>query len=960
MGSGSESAAERVAAKWEVGPKEDVVQAFMETLVDPRLPLTLSVNDPPTEDAQNSVARQMHAVVLLYNYYHRKQKPDLEFLDFVSFCKLALLLRPSLIPFMKMMNESELVELSGAEDQLSLTEKAVKDACDIAVALDASKDIPPTEGCLISKVAVLLIDSKEENCLLLFGAITEGVWSLIEKELDESNINQERLAAAKAAKKRKINRNKASTDDPKFLQLGYDAVKAITGIERSALVVLESHVAYSLSKQKSAAQFYMMLCPQSFSINQRVPLKFLVESLQGPLAEKHFDSWTTTTVVEYHRMLPYVGFISSWLSRKDQCLPSLNDHNAQSITSGGQKEYTQSLIPALPVAKYSEEEDHIASSSSEMKVSSSEKIANENSKDYQKKSKHSSVSEVARSVSIFHGTAKDGNVTDEFSKRCDILSSVEKDTRRISLENLDEGNDKHEMDSLSGPSRIRKEHTQSLIPALPVPKYSEEEDHIDSSRSEMRVSSSEKIANENSEGGQKKCRHSSGSEVARSVSIFQSTAKDGNVTDEFSKRRDILSSVEKDTRRISLENLDEGNDKHEMDSLSGPSRMLSQRVVKDDNAVEKIDERSNIVDSAVKEGIRIKLEILDTDCDDQRNGSPSERLSQTTASNEIISEKFNKRCDVTDSATKEECKIYSESLDNSNYECLNGLSSGRSRGLKRMNMCDFTNSCLKNEDSNKKLNSKTRVYHNRRESFSSSQHDAHGPEDDVQLKVEMAEHLKPNDTQCRDEKVTEDNHDATVCCNQHGKDVTENPLVQNQLVSEDLQNALALLYRKRQELCSPIFNMGDRLALYEDYIERIRDGGDVGLARQCIKYIINGNNSLLMKSETQTQDKGHQPSEYHSNHQAGKQTRLSDPFLPGRSSCQDLEYICLKNNWRMPRYSVEPSNGKFMSNVAVESQDLKMFSKGGRESSPSAARESAAAQMIAKIREARAFYSDQD
>ncbi|KAL0397986.1 UNVERIFIED_CONTAM: hypothetical protein Scaly_0247000, partial [Sesamum calycinum] len=796
MGSGSE----RVAAKWEVGPKEDVVQAFMETLVDPRLPLTISVNDPPTEDAQNSVARQMHAVVLLYNYYHRKQKPDLEFLDFVSFCKLALLLRPSLIPFMKMMNESESVELSGAEDQLSVTEKAVRDACDIAVALDVSKDIPATEGCPISKVAVLLIDSMEENCLLLFGAITEGVWSLIEKELNESNINQERSAEAKATKKRKINRNKASTDNPKFLQLGYDAVKDITGIESSALAVLETHVAYSLNKQKSAAQFYIMQCPQSFSINQRVPLKFLVESLQGPLAEKHYDSWATTTVVEYHRMLPYVGFISSWLSSEEDL------------------------------------------------------------------------------------------------------------------------------------------------------------DHIDSSSSEMKDSSSEKIANENSEGDQKKCKHSSGSKVACSVGMFQSAAKGGNVTDEFNKRCDILSSFEKDTSRISLENLDNDNDKHELDSLSGPSRLLSQSIVKDTKLWRKLM-KSNIVDSAVKEGTIIKLEIFDADCDDQRNGSASRGLSQTTASDEIISPKFNKRCDVTDSATKEECGIYTEISDNSNHECINDLSSSHSRELQRMNLCDFTNSCLKNEDSNVNLNSKIRVYHHRKKSFSSTQHDAHGPEDDVQLKVDMADHLKLNDTQCRDEN--EDNQDVTTLCNQNVNDVIENPLAQNQPASEDLQNALALLYRKRLELCSQICTMEDTLALYEDYIERIRDGGDVSLARQCIKSIVNGNN-LLLKNETQIQDKDHQSSEDHSTHQSEKQTRtrLSDPFLPGRSSCQDLEYICLKNNWRLPRYFVEPSAGKFMSNVAVESKDLKLFSKGGSESSPLAARESAAAQMIAKIRDSCALNCD--
>ncbi|KAL0379413.1 UNVERIFIED_CONTAM: hypothetical protein Sangu_0005600 [Sesamum angustifolium] len=314
--------------------------------------------------------------------------------------------------------------------------------------------------------------------------------------------------------------------------------------------------------------------------------------------------------------------------------------------------------------------------------------------------------------------------------------------------------------------------------------------------------------------------------------------------------------------------------------------------------------------------------------------------------------------DVTDSATKEECGIYTEISDNSNHECINDLSSSRSRELQRMNLCDFTNSRLKNEDSNVNLNSKIRVYHHRKKSFSSTQHDAHGPEDDVQLKVDMADHLKLNDTQCRDEN--EDNQDVTTLCNQNVNDVIENPLAQNQPASEDLQNALALLYRKRLELCSQICTMEDTLALYEDYIERIRDGGDVGLARQCIKSIVNGNNNLLLKNETQIQDKDHQSSEDHSTHQSEKQTRtrLSDPFLPGRSSCQDLEYICLKNNWRLPRYFVEPSAGKFMSNVAVESKDLKLFSKGGSESSPLAARESAAAQMIAKIRDSCALNCD--
>lgn len=276
MAFGSKIAVEKESVTWEVGPTKDVIQAFIETLVDPKMPYTSSMNGSPSEEDQKSIAKQMHAVVLLYNYYHRKQKLELEYLDFASFCKLALSLRPALTPFMKMIHGSEVVELNGAEDQLSVTEKAIKNACNIAMSLDASKDVPSTEGYPISKVVVLLIDSEKENCLLQFGAVTEGVWSLIEKEIDEFNIYQETLAEERVHEKSKTNDQQALADHSKFLQIGFDAVKNVSGIEISDLVVLEAHVVYSLSKEKSAAQFYMMKCKQSFNINQQFPLDSLL------------------------------------------------------------------------------------------------------------------------------------------------------------------------------------------------------------------------------------------------------------------------------------------------------------------------------------------------------------------------------------------------------------------------------------------------------------------------------------------------------------------------------------------------------------------------------------------------------------------------------------------------------------------------------------------------------------
>ncbi|XP_042031285.1 uncharacterized protein LOC121777993 isoform X2 [Salvia splendens] len=307
-------------SKWERGPENDVVFAFIEKLVDPRLPYKFSINDPPSEDAHKSIARQMHAVVLLYNYYHRKQKLEFKFLDFVSFCTLALSLRPTLKPFLETICGSEVVDLNGSDVHLSLTERAVKCACDIAFSLDASKDTPSVEGYPISTVAVLLVDLEKKNCMLQLDTVTEGVWSLVEKEIDVLGTDED----ITAGKKRKVKDQQPLSGHAKFLQIGFDAVKDVAGIEVSDLVVLEAHVVYSLSKEKSATQFYMMECNHSFDKNKNYDLDSLVESLQGPFVEKYLDSWVTTSLVEYHRLLPYAELISSWLPRKDS-VPILSD-----------------------------------------------------------------------------------------------------------------------------------------------------------------------------------------------------------------------------------------------------------------------------------------------------------------------------------------------------------------------------------------------------------------------------------------------------------------------------------------------------------------------------------------------------------------------------------------------------------------------------------------------------------
>ncbi|XP_059448657.1 uncharacterized protein LOC132179866 isoform X2 [Corylus avellana] len=306
----------------EVCPTEDAIQAFLAYLLDPMLPAKSSLRDIPSLSHQQSVAKQVHAIVLLYNYYLRKRQLQLEVLGFEAFCKLAVILKPTLLAYMKFMQRSNDTELDDLEKQFSVTEKRIMEACDISTSLDASKDVPNIDGWPMSKVAVLLLDSKKENCFLLFSSITQGVWSVIEKDLDISNLTLEGMAEAKQVDKkkrfiRKPSKGESSVDESGLLRLAYLAVKEATGINQSDLLVLESHAVYSLSKEKTTARFYIIRCTQSVNEDViQVPLKDAIESLQGPLVRKSSSRWTVTPVIEYFHVLPYAKIVSSWLSRE--------------------------------------------------------------------------------------------------------------------------------------------------------------------------------------------------------------------------------------------------------------------------------------------------------------------------------------------------------------------------------------------------------------------------------------------------------------------------------------------------------------------------------------------------------------------------------------------------------------------------------------------------------------------
>ncbi|KVH80427.1 hypothetical protein Ccrd_025497 [Cynara cardunculus var. scolymus] len=326
----------------EVGPIEETVQALMEYLVGPLLPLKHSDISKriPSESQQKSVAEQVHAAAVLYNYYHIKHHQKREFLKFDQFCNLAIMFKPSILHHMKYMRQSDRPIIDDPENQLSLTEKAIMDACTISeTLLDASANISSIiKGWPITKVAVLLIDSKRENCFLQFN---NGVWSVIEKEISSevSGIGSE----SKTNKKRRmLYMNKDDAEgEAGFQQLALSAVKEVAGIITGELVVLEGHVVYSLSRAKTATRFYIVQSTQPISEDSLVPIQDAICSLQGPVVRKSSGSWVITPVVEYYHLLPYAEKISEWFSRVSNSLQHQVEEGSadESVILGSQKSY---------------------------------------------------------------------------------------------------------------------------------------------------------------------------------------------------------------------------------------------------------------------------------------------------------------------------------------------------------------------------------------------------------------------------------------------------------------------------------------------------------------------------------------------------------------------------------------------------------------------------------------------
>lgn len=319
-------------------PMEDSIHAFVSTLVDPMLN-EYQRHAEPSDSAHQQVAKQMQAVALLYNYYHRKNYPHLEFLEALNFCRFAVVTCAKLIAYMGVMKGGKQSESNYTQHRATPTERMVKEACETCKALESPKTMSDIKAWPTSKVAVFIVDTMKERCVLTYGSITKGVWSLVEKEVDgfdnlpggsfesdkKSWVKQKEKGANKRAVGSVLNAgdNEGLMKD-KFLQLAFSAVKEQTGIDEHSLEVMSKMSVYSLSKTKTSCLLYMMRYVREtheFVTHREakwVPLNEALNSVEGPLIEiVSPGNFGAATTVSYFHLRPYYDAIRDWWSRKD-------------------------------------------------------------------------------------------------------------------------------------------------------------------------------------------------------------------------------------------------------------------------------------------------------------------------------------------------------------------------------------------------------------------------------------------------------------------------------------------------------------------------------------------------------------------------------------------------------------------------------------------------------------------
>ncbi|KAJ4786568.1 hypothetical protein LUZ62_037814 [Rhynchospora pubera] len=281
---------------------EDALYALLERFVQPLLPRKLVPNTKPPICQQHDVAKQMHAIVIMYNYYYQKHCPEFETLPFDTLCKNAVTCNEPLLAYLD--------QIRSNSDKPSMVEESIMLGCNIAKAL-SDQDQSKIETWPIETVAVFLADAKRENCFLNKDTLVKGAFSLMEKDVEGQKVGDEHK------------------------QIALSEVESLTGINRANLRTWYSQCTYSLWKMHSRTMVFLVECSEPPTVDKgfvRVSIKYVVDSLRTPVfagGSKH----GFTPVVDFICLLPYADIISDGLSKPTTELEKLEKSHGQPAKS---------------------------------------------------------------------------------------------------------------------------------------------------------------------------------------------------------------------------------------------------------------------------------------------------------------------------------------------------------------------------------------------------------------------------------------------------------------------------------------------------------------------------------------------------------------------------------------------------------------------------------------------------
>ncbi|KAI3756633.1 hypothetical protein L1987_56455 [Smallanthus sonchifolius] len=1052
----------------EVGPTEETVDALMEYLVGPLLPLkhTCIAKETQAESKQKSVAKQVHAVVVLYNYYHLNQHRGSQFLKFDQFCELAIMLKPSILHHMKYMCQSDHTIINDPENQLSLTEKAIMDACTISeTLLNASANISNViSEWKITKVAVLLIDSKKENCFLQFN---DGVWLVIEKEL-----------YSESKKRKKIMIEYDEEGEVGFLKFAFSAVKEVAGIVSGKLKVLESHVVYSLSQAKTATRFYIVQSTQAISEEKLVPIQDVISSLQGPVVKECLGSWAITPVVEYYYLLPYAEIISKLFSRESNgLLHQVKEESAdvniiQTSRKSCEKESGESKKVSDNLQKKSKLDTYKSYHSSEKERGESKKV----SVNLQKKSKLDSEfvhisnsskepheSEVSKSTyksdqCSEKESGESKKVSDTLQKKSNLdskvvhISNLSKEVPHVSKvgENMyksnqcsekESGESKKVIDNLQKKSKLdtyksnqcnEKESGESKEVSYNLQKKSKldsEVVHISNSSKEephesklgentyKSIQCSEKESGESkevSENLQKRSKLDSeivhisslSKEVPHVSKVGENMYKSNQCSEkESGESKKVIDNLQKKSKLnfeivcISNSCKEESHDSKVGETIyksnqcsekeSGESKKVSDNLQKRSKLDSEIVHMSNSSkeephDSKVGENmyksnqcsekengeskkvsVYLQKSKLDSEIVHISNSSKEEphdnKVSKNThksnqcssalepvskvADGVITSQLIGRQVDQTVKETENSVgnSITVSNSDSTKLEDMNGYSKDElknsSSGANNNLGIDELLIPFQKENKNTTSQSPLKVYRYERRNSKANRKDLKKMSSVSQSKDERVDGEKSS---CK----IPPNEDRSPAVNSILGDVNSTVDAKRSELSDAAVRAL--LY-KRQKLYDQQRVIDGELALCDKKIQAIMHGGNGDCLGLELEAVIECCNEFCKQVGMQTQ----QLTNLHASRSlpilSGKS--LSEAQLTLRKACQELDDICLSNNWMLPTYRTSRSDGGFAANVTVKGTNFECSGVSGDKPSIHEARNSAATNLITRLQQ---------